>query len=300
MGNSSTEVWIFTPDDPRPLTAPVVVFTHGWGAVHPRAYGAWLQHMVRKGHIVIFPRYQLEGQIRTPGDVMLAGAGQAVQDAWNLLLVQGPVVPRTDKIVWIGHSLGGVISANLAASASELSLPPAAALFLVQPGGDVIPLADLSLIPKTAIVEIITGDDDTLAGDAVARAIRGILSNTPGRRVELIRMRSEHRSRPAMIADHFAPLGVAANFPPDHIIGGDSEQAGGPLRDYLRERRQDRYPVDALDFFGFWKIGDALLDAVFEGDHLEFGFGNTDQQRFMGTLSDGTPVTPLVVESNPN
>jgi hypothetical protein len=71
---------------------------------------------------------------------------------------------------------------------------------------------------------------------------------------------------------------------------------GGPFRDAMREHRQDRNALDALDYFGFWKVGDALLDATFRGRNLEFGFGNTNQQRFMGTLSDGTPVTPLLVE----
>ena len=296
-GEGPTEFWIFIPTDPRPTEAPFVVFLHGWGGVHPRVYGAWLQHLVRKGHIVVFPRYQLEDQLRTPGDVMLAGAGAALQDAWRHVNAVGSVRPRTDKIAWIGHSMGAVLSAKLAADAAALGLPPAGALFLVQPGGhDVVPVEDLSGLPADAVVEIMTGDKDTVAGDSGAKAIRDALSITPGRRVELIRMRSEDRSRPKLVANHFAPLGVADGFPPANIVGGDAEMPGGPLRDWLRENRQNRYDLDALDYFGFWKVGDALLDSVFRSQNLEFGFGNTDQQRFMGTLSDGTPVTPLVVE----
>ncbi len=296
-GEGPTEFWIFTPADPRPAEAPLVFFLHGWGGVHPRVYGAWLQHLVRKGHIVVFPRYQLADKLRTPGDVMLAGAGAALQDAWRHLNAVGPVRPRTDKIVWIAHSMGAVLSAKLAADASNLGLPPAGALLLVQPGGhDVVPLGDLSALPASAVVEIMTGDKDSLAGDSGANAIRDALASTPGRRVELIRMRSEGRSRPKLMADHFAPLGVADGFPPANIVGGDMDMPGGPLRDAMRERRQDRFDLDALDYFGFWKVGDALLDFAFRGQNLEFGFGNTDQQRFMGTLSDGTPVVPLVVE----
>jgi pimeloyl-ACP methyl ester carboxylesterase len=270
---------------------------HGWGGVHPRVYGAWIQHVARKGHIVVFPRYQFEDKLRTPGDVMFAGAGTALQEAWRMLNEQGPVRPRADKIAWIGHSMGAVLSVKLAADAATLGLPPAGSLLLVQPGGhDVAPLGDLTALPLDTVVEIMTGDKDTVAGDSGARAIRDALSSTPGRRVELISMRSERRSRPKLNADHFAPLGVAAGFPPANIIGGDMDLPGGPLRDRLREARQDRFDVDALDYFGFWKVGDALLDSTFRGQNLEFGFGNTDQQRFMGTLSDGTPVIPLLVE----
>ncbi len=297
VGEGPTEFWIFTPADPRPDEAPLVVFMHGWGALHPRAYGAWIQHLVRKGHIVVYPRFQFADKVRTPGDVMLASAGAALQNAWILMNEQGPVRPRTDKIAWISHSMGGVLAAKLSATASTLGLPPAGALLSVQPGGqDAVPIGDLSSLPLDTIVELMVGDKDAIAGDSAAIAIRAALSGTPGRRVEILRMRSERRSKPALVADHMAPLGVAEGFPPAHIVGGDTVQPGGPLRDHFRERRQDRNALDALDYFGFWKVGDALLDATFRGQNLEFGFGNTDQQRFMGTLSDGTPVVPLVVE----
>lgn len=296
-GQGPSEYWVFTPNDPRPEQAPVVIFLHGWGGVHPRVYGAWLQHIVRKGHIVVFPRYQLEDKLRTPGDIMFAGAQEAVQDAWAYLTTQSAVKPGAERTVWIGHSMGGVLAVKVAAAASTLGLPPAGALLLIQPGGhDVVPLGDLSALPLDAVVEIMTGDEDTLAGESGAKAIAAALSGLEGRRVEILTMRSERRSRPALVADHFAPLGVARDFPPANIVGGEMDMPGGPLRDWRRERRQNRYDLDALDYFGFWKVGDALLDATFRGTNLEFGFGNTSEQRFMGTLSDGTPVTPLIVE----
>lgn len=291
------EFWVFTPNDPIPYQAPFVVFLHGWGAVHPRAYGAWIQHIVRKGHIVVYPRYQNEDQFRTAGDVMLAGAGQALQEAWSLLNDTGPVTPLQDRVVYIGHSMGGLLAAKIAANADPLGLPPAGALFIVQPGGqETIPIGDLSGVPQDAIVAIMTGDKDTIAGSAGARAIYASLTRHAGRRVELIRMQSERRSQPELIANHFAPLAVADGFPPRPIIGGDANVPGGWLQDRLRELRQNRYEVDALDYFGFWKIGDALLDATFRGENLEYGYGNTLEQQFMGTLSNGTHVSPLVIE----
>ena len=52
---------------------------------------------------------------------------------------------------------------------------------------------------------------------------------------------------------------------------------------------------DALDFYGFWKLFDALTDAAFHGRNREYALGNTPQQRYMGAWSDGRPVTELVV-----
>src|ERR1017187_8621944 len=59
IGEGPRSYWIFEPDDPKPeARAPLVVFLHGWFAVNPGFYGAWIDHLVRDGKIVIFPRYQ--------------------------------------------------------------------------------------------------------------------------------------------------------------------------------------------------------------------------------------------------
>src|SRR5262245_16876298 len=57
-GKSGQEYWIFEPDSPKPRTAPVIVFLHGWGGMNPLYYGAWIDHLVKRGNIVIYPRYQ--------------------------------------------------------------------------------------------------------------------------------------------------------------------------------------------------------------------------------------------------
>jgi acetyl esterase/lipase len=58
-GKGGQEYWIFEPDAPKPAAAaPVVVFLHGWGGMNPLYYGAWIDHLVKRGNIVIYPRYQ--------------------------------------------------------------------------------------------------------------------------------------------------------------------------------------------------------------------------------------------------
>ena len=51
-GKGGQEYWIFEPDSPKPRTAPVIVFLHGWGGMNPLYYGAWLDHLVKRGNIV--------------------------------------------------------------------------------------------------------------------------------------------------------------------------------------------------------------------------------------------------------
>ena len=43
--------WLFTPSNPVPKSAPVVIFCHGWGAMNPKTYRAWIDHLVRRGNI---------------------------------------------------------------------------------------------------------------------------------------------------------------------------------------------------------------------------------------------------------
>jgi hypothetical protein len=46
--------------------------------------------------------------------------------------------------------------------------------------------------------------------------------------------------------------------------------------------------VNALDYFGTWKLFDALEESAFYGRNREYALGNTPQQRYMGKWSDGT------------
>ena len=61
----------------------MVVFNHGWFAVNPGVYGAWIEHLVRSGRIVISPRYQRDWS--TPPADFLPNALAAVRDALDVL-----------------------------------------------------------------------------------------------------------------------------------------------------------------------------------------------------------------------
>ena len=51
--------WLFEPIAPKPDSADVIVFLHGYGAIDPSIYGHWIRHLVLQGNIVIYPRYQM-------------------------------------------------------------------------------------------------------------------------------------------------------------------------------------------------------------------------------------------------
>ncbi len=58
IADGSQGGWIFLPADPSPRTAPVIIFCHGWAAIPPHGYQAWVNHLVMRGNIVLWPNYQ--------------------------------------------------------------------------------------------------------------------------------------------------------------------------------------------------------------------------------------------------
>ena len=78
-GTGGQEYWIFEPDSPKPRTAPVIVFLHGWGGMNPLYYGAWVDHLVKRGNIVIYPRYQ--ANLLTPIREFTPNTVAAIKDA---------------------------------------------------------------------------------------------------------------------------------------------------------------------------------------------------------------------------
>jgi acetyl esterase/lipase len=77
------EYWIYEPDKPKPNVAPVVIFVHGWGGTNPLYYGAWIDHIVKRGNIVVFPRYQ--SSILTRREDFIPNTLDSVKDAFTRL-----------------------------------------------------------------------------------------------------------------------------------------------------------------------------------------------------------------------
>jgi len=310
-GTGPTRYWIFEPADPVPQSAPVILFNHGWLAMEPKYYGAWIDHIVRRGNIVIYPVYQQS--IRSPMSSFTPNAAEGIRSAIERLQTEpGHVRPRLDMLAAVGHSMGALITANLGVEWKDLGIPQPRALMCVEPGktsanSGSVQLDDLSLIYKDTLLLAIAGDRDRIVKDSDAKRIfkesRSILSANKN----YILMVSDEHGYPQMIASHLAPLAFNDEY--------SDRTAGGPLLQWFGERMEKRRlkakndpddptnarinGIDVLDYYGTWKLFDALTDAAFYGHNREYALGNTPQQRFMGKWSDGTPVKELQVTTVP-
>lgn len=288
-GDGATRYWLYEPDAPKPASAPVVIFIHGWTAMNPAIYGAWIDHIVKRGNIVIFPIYQ--ATLLTPPVDFTPNAIASVQDALARLQTEPDhVKPELDHLAAVGHSVGGLLVANLAALAKESALPQIKAVMSTEPGKTntgngrtFVPLADMSKIPSSTLLLAVTGDKDTLVKtDDALRIFHESTNITPGNK-NYVYVRSDSHGVPALAATHLAPVA------PDLAYN----TANGPTtRPVLRNAG---VMIDALDYYAFWKLFDGLCDAAFYGTHREYALGNSPEQRFMGKWSDGRPVTELEV-----
>ena len=281
FGEGARSYWLYEPAGPRPERAPVVVFLHGWLAVNPGVYGAWIEHLARGGHVVIAPRYQDDW--RTPPAGFLPNAVAAVRDALDVLqTAPGRVRPDRSRFALIGHSAGGNLAAQLAASARDYQLPAPRAVVSVTPG-EVLPSTwpDLASIPA-----------ERCWWSSRPRRTWSSATSGPGRSTSSPRpsrpaarssccCRSDRRGTPALVADHVAPTAGLPRF----------DSGEGPLREF----QMDRATVDALDLAGLWRLADLTLAAGFEGIDLDAATRNGALLRNLGRRADGRAIRPPLV-----
>jgi hypothetical protein len=262
------QYWIFEPDSPKPESAPLIVFNHGWSAFDPISYIGWINHIVKKGNIVVYPRYQLGLSIGYK--LFTSNAIQAVKDAIQELEHGDHVRPQLDKFAIVGHSLGGGITAYMAAEASDAGLPVPKAIMPVQPAIPFGPAVDLNKIKSETIMVVVVGENDNVVGDKSGITIFYESSQIPLSQKDFVIQMTDTYGKPDLVANHLAPL-------------------CHPFFD----------TIDAMDYYSTWKLFDALTDYAFYGCNREYCLGNTSQQRYMGLWSDGTPVKELIVTDAP-
>jgi len=261
-----TEYRLFEPDGPPLLSAPVVVFLHGWGGVEPAYYRPWIDHLARRGNVVLWVRYQ--ESVATLSLFFVSNMLAAVKNGIARLEQDADrPKPELDKFAVVGHSMGGVLTMTLAARAAAEGLPPFKAVMCANPGRGITGnevLADYSLIPASTLLLCVSGSEDpTLGPDGPFFFAQA--SNVPLDHKNHILVNSDYYSAPPLVADHFAPNCLTAA------------------------------DVNALDVNGYWKWFDGLSAAAFYGRYREYALGNTTEQRFMGLWPDGTPIQEATV-----
>ena len=267
-GSGDTQYWLYEPSSPGPSAKPVIVFCHGWGALVPDPYLGWLEHLARRGNVVIFPKYQ--SSLATSPSTFTDNAVAAIEAAL-VELASGPhAVVDLARVAVAGHSFGGVVAANLAARAAAEGLPAFLALLCANPGTNGFQVyEDYANIPAGTLLLAITGEDDNVVITPDAKRIFLQSTAIPLADKDFVTLRTDAHGTPSLVSNHNASLSGVSN------------------------------PPDAFDGYAYWKWFDALSDAAFFGTNRVYALGDTPEQRFMGVWSDAQPVTEPVVTDAP-
>ncbi|MDP4026191.1 alpha/beta hydrolase [Methylobacterium sp. NEAU 140] len=314
LGRPSALTYAFYASGPAPASGrPTVVFLHGWGATNPQSYGAWIDHLVRQGWLVLFPRFQEPNRTR-PADAPKI-ADDLVKAALAELAGDSEARPDRTRFALIGHLAGAPLALDMAAGAKAQDLPVPKLVFAAVPGGIAsgpksrgIPLADLGTIDPGTLLVAMVGDKESRAADAAAKRLLREAGAVPTDRKLFVRALSDDHGFPALTATLAAPAGVDAAYdggaikppaepkdapkPPPFRWSADMSLSGEQqtLVSQINAAR-----VDATDYLGFWKTFDLAAAAAFAGADAA-SLKNNPRLADMERWSDGWPVKRLSVE----
>ena len=298
-GSSGKQYWIYEPTDPTPESALLIVFLHGWSAMDPFSYETWIEHIVKRGNIVVYPKYQ--ASLFTQSKDFTPNAIAAVKSAIEELQIGKHVKPELNNFAIVGHSMGGLMSANMAALSA--GLPEPKAIMCVEPGvTGAFELEDLSKIPESTLLLCVTGDRDDVVGNMDAIRIFEESSRIAETNKDLVIVVSDDHGVPSLIADHYAPAAVGKDLSLwtmiTSLLRALTLKILKPIVG-IPTTTKPHGEVNSLDYYAYWKLFDGLCDGAFYKTNREYALGNTPEQRFMGVWSDGVPVKELIVTDHP-
>ena len=288
-GGSGNDAWYaFEPTRPRPRKAPLAIVMHGYFefAGYDQMY-AFISHTVRRGSVVIYPRWQTGIADPCPGpfniEPCINSSVNAIRGAISYLQSSPKrVQPNLRETSYFGFSFGGILTANLANRYLSLGLPKPRAIFLDDPedsglagGGE--PALDDSLggIPPSTKFECHSGAAGALVQNkggvdtASCNAVFPKIPQIPNKNKDLVLTHTDSHGQPTLSSAHGVCAGGAPGFG----------------------------PANAYDWNFCWKVWDALRSCAYSGTDCRYALGNTPQHRSLGRWSDGVPVTPLKIQN---
>jgi uncharacterized protein (TIGR03437 family) len=254
-------VVVFRPNTNAP--APVVFFAPGFSVQTPDNYRPLIQHIVSRGYAVVFSPFQVLAldlnEQRLRYNTIWAGFEEAVNR-------YGASFDLT-RVAFLGHSFGGGASfAMLQRGAvgkgwgrNGLALFALAPWYVYE-----ITARQLIEFPQHAKMLVQVYEDDTVNDHRIAKEIFERV-NLPASEKDFVLLRSDAYEGVSYEASHGTPSGLAPN---------------------------------ALDYYGIWRLFDALADAAFNssatGQALALGNGSA-AQRFMGEwpAANGKAARPV-------
>lgn len=300
IGDGADRVYVFVPAQPALHgKVPLVLLHHGWQGMNPLNFGALIDHLVRSGQVVVYPVYQLSAD--TSPQVVTQNAARADRRGIDALERQRGLRLDPQRVLYVGYSMGAAISLNLALDPARYQLPAPRALVLEAPGdayhvahGDDARsiIGEVEKLPADLPMAILTGSADTSIGLPTARKLAARLCQIRADRRVLMVLPSDEHAGKAVHAAHGSPGA------PDSRYDFALKRTDIPTQIPGRDGFEPSASLNQLDFYGYWKVIDAMVDSLPERSLPDAVFGNgSAAQLYLGTWPDGTPYKLTTVET---
>lgn len=298
VGEGPSRAYIFMPQNPGATRAPLVFFHHGWLGMNPKNFGGLIDLLVRRGAVVIFPVYQDGDQ--TPPQRVTEIAGQADASALALLQMRYPERVDTNKVFYLGFSMGASISLNLALKPERFGLPAPRAMLLIAPGdaphvargalAESI-IGHVEALPRNLPTVLVAGMADNQIGVPTARSIAARLCHLPEQQRTLILFPSDSNEGARIQAGHGSPGA------PDSRYDFPDSRAPVPTSIPGKNDFEASASLNLLDYYGYWRLATRLLDWVDGKEYPEEIFSRHGaENRFLGRWPSGKPYAEALVE----
>jgi hypothetical protein len=190
-------VWTFLPaGKPKRL----VIFFHGQGGpteATPQNHRPWIDHLVKRGAIVVYPRYEMDYSA-----AVIDPAISGIQTAKKRFSAVGlPVMA-------LGYSRGAAMAVEYAALAARRNVPVPDAIETVNPVpyGETARIVSLKPIRRGTMLAVLISDKDPHAIDGSTMLLHRLRdAGFPANEIEL----NVAHSRKGFVADHLAPLSAS-------------------------------------------------------------------------------------------
>jgi acetyl esterase/lipase len=175
----------------------MVIFFHGQGGpteTTPANHRDWIDHLVAKGAVVVYPRYETSYSAAVI-DATAAGVRTATKR----------LGPESLPVLALGYSRGAALAVEYAAVAAGRRLPVPDAIESVNPVpyGEQAQIVDLRPIRPRTILAVLVSEADPHASDGAGLLLDRLRrAGFPGQQIEL----NVARSHGSFVADHLAPL----------------------------------------------------------------------------------------------
>lgn len=300
QGDGADRSYAFFPIDQSPQKLPLVIFLHGWMGTNPKNFGALIDHLVRRGSVVIYPVYQTDGN--TAPQLITDTAAKSIRLILKHLEKENPNLIDIEKTMYYGFSMGASMSINYATNPEKFGLPAPKGLVLAAPG-DAKHVAHKELavsivntpinrVPLNVPIALLTGQEDKTIGVPTALTYWNEIC-AQKRQKTLITWPPGKSDEESIGSGHGAP-----GAPDDRYDFPNIHEPMLPLTLAKRENFPESKSMNNLDFYGQWKVVTGFLDAIKNSTSPSWIFTEHLLMSDLGKFKNGQPYPRAWVEKS--